>query len=159
MASTIWDDAIGDERPLTKDEVCDMRDKTEAFIGAINQYITARNGIDPAFQCAQVNLDDKDCALYIYPPTDITIEWRQEEYCRGRGREDYQRSFPLAHLWDPNWEQAIRAEVAENQRLAEQAKLKAEQDAARKLAASKAADEEKERELLKLLQAKYGAAS
>lgn len=167
--ATTWNEDNQAERPLTEAEIRRMRDivtgeyhpvdedgnpvdedyntdeVTEAFKTEVNRYIGIRNQIDPKFFSVP-DMDDEDADFDFYGD-EITIEWKEWDRC---GDRDYfTRSFPLAHLWTPSWEDAIKAEVE-----ALDAAEKAKQAAFR---ASQAAKQEAfERKQLSDLLAKYG---
>ena len=165
--ATIWDDALEDERVLTEAEILKMRDiytgdyyppededgepieedldkdaLKEAFRRVVNSYILCRNRLDSEFRdVPEVPDDDDDSADFDFYGDIITVEWKEWDRC---GDRDYfTRSFPLAHLWAPSWEDAIREEVRvrdaakKAQQEAYQAKMAADREAAdrRQLAA------------------------
>ena len=171
--ATTWDVLLGDDRPLTETEILRMRDVyigdylpeasteervdgltnaiKEAFKTLVNHYIEIRGRIDPAFhsvpEVSDGDDDDDDRADFDFYGDTITIEWKEWDRCGDR--DYYVRSFPLAHLWAPDWESVIKDEVEVH----EQAK-KAKQEAER--TAMAAAREARERAQLADLLGKYG---
>jgi hypothetical protein len=166
--ATIWDEKTQSERSLTEAEIRRMQDivtedyrpvdedgnpvekaydadeVTEAFKTEVNRYINLRNQIDPKFNAYDTSYEYADFDFY---GDEISIEWREHDHC---GDYDYfRRTFPLAHLWAPSWEDVIKAEVD-----ARDEAEKAKQAAFR--ASQVAAFEAFERKRLSELLAKYG---
>lgn len=158
--ATIWDEDLGQDRPLTEEEVrklqqdafhneeitvAEQQAAQEAFKLNIDTYANIRGRIDPEWHSVpETSYDDADWDLL---GDTISVEWQERDRCGDR--EYFRRDFPLSDLWLPNWEAAITAEV-EQRRAAEQARQMAER------ARRDAAIEKAEREKLASLLEKYG---
>jgi len=139
----------------TEQQIREWQAHTELFIDTLNRYIEKRKNLDPTFKAYELDLMDldEDVTFDIFGD-DITIQWR--EYDRCDEYNYFSTTFPLSHLWSIDWEQ-------EQQRWAEQRRLKEEAEAARKayaearMTALRAQQLERhERSELARLQSKYG---
>jgi len=152
MASTIWDDTLDAERPVTEQDVRGWVDGKEKLESTLNDYIRARNKIDPEFMCVTVGEGDDGNAEF--GTRWAVITWTH--YGRCGSTEDENRSIPMEHLWADDWQSAITAdfEAKKQEKLASEARAKA----------AKAAEAEKKRldneahelALFKRLQEKFG---
>jgi hypothetical protein len=149
MASVIWDDAIEGERLVTEQDVRAWIDGAEKLECALNDYIRERNKIDTSFHCDTVG-ETNDGAEVGFSGTVILVTFND------RWDNSQQRTIPIEHLWNQDWESAIKADVAQ--------KLEAQKQAERKAAEDRKAAEEKKRKdseahelaTYKRLHAKYG---
>lgn len=156
--ATLWE--AGDYRTLTEDDIRKLREdafhneditvatQQEAlnnFKMIVDSYIQVRSRIDPEWRHMTDTSDDD--ADWDFLGDTISVEWKERDRC---GDLDYfRREFPLEHLWAPNWEEVIKAEVG-----VRDAAEKAKQAAFR---ASQAAKQEAyERKQLAELLNKYG---
>lgn len=167
--ATTWDEDNQVERPLTEAEIRRMQDITtgdyhpvdedgdpieegydaeevkEAFLTEVSRYIRVRGHLDPEFHSVP-ETDDEDADFDFYGD-EITVEWKEWDRC---GDRDYfTRSFPIAHLWAPDWEATIQAEVE-----VRDAAIRAKEEA--RMARIAADREAAERKQLALLLGKYG---
>lgn len=158
--ATIWDEAACDYRPLTEDEirklqedafdngeitVAEQGEAEAAFKAIVDSYVQVRSDVDPEWRWVPDTSDEDDDWDLL--GSCISVEWKRRDRC---GDLDYfRRDFPLEHLWAPNWEEVIKAEVG-----VRDAAEKAKQAAFR---ASQAAKQEAyERKQLAELLNKYG---
>jgi hypothetical protein len=160
--ATIQDEQTGDYRPLTEDEVRKLQEDAfdngnttvaeqeaaeAAFKAIVDSYLQVRGRVDPEWRTVHVPETDYEDADWDFLGSWVSVEWK--EYDRCGDREYLRRDFPLEHLWHPNWEEVIKAEV-EVRDAAEKAKQAAFQ-------ASQAAKQEAyERKQLAELLNKYG---
>jgi hypothetical protein len=153
----VWNDDKGenDVVEVTKELVEKLKDSADLFAQVINNYIGARQKVDPEFKNVprfeMGGSEDTsfDLEAFNLEKDEITVEWKEFGRC---GDSDYfTRSFPFSDLWDPKWEARAKAEAETK------AKAAAEKQAAAELARKKAT-EERERKQLQKLQAKYGGA-
>jgi len=114
--------------------------KTHEFFQCINRYIDARRLLDDTFKRIEYPQYARSVDLH---GDSVDWEWRQDDRC---GDYDYlRRSFPIAHLWAENMEDAIKAEFAEKESIATKA---ARADEEKKRLAKEAEDKKLLKELL-----------
>jgi hypothetical protein len=152
MASTIWDDTLNAERPVTEQDVRGWVEARGHLEEALNDYIRTRNKIDPEFRCATVG--EGDDAKAEFGARYVEITWTS--YGRCGSTEDENRSILMEHLWADDWQSAITAdlEAKKQEKLASEVRAKA----------AKAAEAEKKHKdneahelaLFKRLQEKFG---
>jgi hypothetical protein len=153
MASTFWDDALDAERPVTEQDVRGWIVGKGLLEEALNDYIRARNKIEPEFRCSLINKGYDD-AKAEFGTHYVEITWTS--YGRCGSTEDEHCSIPVEHLWADDWQTAIKADLERKaqEKLASEARAKA----------AKAAEAEKKRldneahelALFKRLQEKFG---
>jgi hypothetical protein len=156
MASTTWDEALDAERPVTEQDIRAWIEGREKLETTLNEYIRARNTIDPEFKCSTVG-ESYDGAEAEFGSRYVEVTWTW--YGRCGSTEEEHRAIPLEHLWSDNWEAAIHADV-ERKRLEkldreERAKAVKEAEAEKK----RKDNEAHEIATFKRLQAKYGVGS
>lgn len=158
--ATIWDEALGQDRPLTEEgvrklqedalnneeiTVAEQQEALSNFKLNVDAYIRIRGQIDPEWRRVP-ETDDEDADFDFYGDS-ISIEWK--EYDRCGDRDYFRRDFPLEHLWHPDWESLLTGE--RDQRVQAEKKAREADEAKRK-----AAKEAAERRQLADLLAKYG---
>jgi hypothetical protein len=92
----------------TKEEVLEAYEASRNFLGTIQSYVQMRAEIDPAWKSAK-DFDAYSDTVAFDPDGDVEIEWTIWDRCGDR--EGFRKSFPAEHLWDPEAEGRIRAEV------------------------------------------------
>jgi hypothetical protein len=158
--ATIWDEALGQDRPLTEEEVrklqqdafyndeitvAEQQAAQAAFKLNIDAYINIRGRIDPEWRnVPDTSGEDDD---WDFLGDTISVEWK--EYDRCGDRDYFRRDFPLEHLWHPDWESLLTGE--RDQRVQAEKEAREAEEAKRK-----AAKEVAERKQLADLLAKYG---
>jgi len=153
----VWNDDEGENDivEVTPELVQKLKDSADLFAQMINNYIRARQKVDPEFE----NVPEfemggsEDVSFDLEADLDegeITVEWK--EYGRCGDSEHYIRSFPYSGLGNREWEARAKAEAEVKALVAAEKRAKAE-------AAHKKAVEERERGMLQALQAKYGSTS
>lgn len=152
MASTIWDDAIEGERVVTEQDVRAWIDGAEKLECAINDYIRERNKIDTSFQCDTVG-DTNDGAKAEFCGTVVVVRFED------RWDNSQERTIPIDHLWSPDWETAIKADVVHQLELKKEAERKARADLEAEQDRRRNSTEAQELATYKRLHAKYGVTS
>jgi len=153
MPSVVWDDALEAERPVTEQDVRAWVEGREHLETVLNDYIRARNDIDPEFKCDTVG-ESYDGAEAQFDSRFVEVTWTWHGRCGST--EDEHRSIPLEHLWSQDWEACIKADVERKrlEKIASEERAKAAKDA--EVEKKRLDNEAHERATFKRLQAKYG---
>ena len=126
----------------TQKDVEALRDATEDFMELLDAYLTRRGKIDSSWRDAEIG-DWSDLDIY---GDSISFEWQETDRC---GDTEYmRREFPLSDLWDPHWEERVRAENGDRE-AKRQAELRKRTEAAKERL------EAREKAELARLQGKY----
>ena len=151
----IWDEGLGDWRGPNEAEIRTWVATRGLLERSVDAYLEIREGLDSDYhRCWNIS----GGAEAEFTDSSVILTWISSD--RYGDREDHRLEFPIEHLWAPDVEAAIRADIAVREEREKQAKLKAEQEAQqRREAAERKAEVDKERDeraTLKRLQAKYG---
>lgn len=136
------------EELVTPGLVKDLQRSALEFFALIEAYVDTRAMLDPDFREFRAfnPLETREELLSFF--TDHTVCLETVRY-RGGSGEPVAVEFPLADLWDPDWEERMSREKEEKEQ-AERVRRAEQQEAAKK------EQERQEREELARLQAKYG---
>lgn len=151
---TIWDEELGDYRPVTEKEVRAWVEGVSELERTLNEYIHERRDLDREFQCETVG---GDSVRVEYSDRFVDIYWTS--YRRCGSREEEHTTIPLEHLWASDWSAVIRSDMArrEQERRTAEERAKAAKEAE---AEQRSRDHEAhERAMLRRLQEKYGTQS
>jgi len=147
-----WNDELGDYEDIevTQELVEKLRQSAIEFTEVVNNYLSAREEVDPNFKgVPRFSMEGDEDSSFDCLGDVFVIQWK--EYGRCGDADYFSRAFPFSDLWNPAWKARVQTEIEETAR-----KEREKREAA--ALARKQSEEERERKLLQSLQAKYGAA-